>query len=177
MALLSASNQAVSSFLLAALLLAGQGHGFQQSTSFSLGSVPSVGLTSTAPAIVVGDHNNAHSALYSTETSNDAAFSAFADSLDEEFVDDDGASGSSSSSAASKQVDQSWQAKLESLLDPATNMDDRQMLLAELLSANDEIRQSVMDALATREVCSFFRVDCFFVLDMIFWVCRRQAFF
>jgi hypothetical protein len=43
------------------------------------------------------------------EASNDAAFSAFADSLEEE---------------PEKTVEKSWQAKVEDLLDPQTNLAD-----------------------------------------------------
>lgn len=73
----------------------------------------------------------------SSSTSSDADFSAFADSLEEE---------------PESVPDQPWQAKLEELIDPKTNLAERQILLSELLSSNDEIRDSVLDALASRNV-------------------------
>jgi len=70
-------------------------------------------------------------------SSNDAAFSAFADSLEEE---------------PETAEEQPWQAKLEDLLDLQTNLADRQILMSELLNSNDEIRESVLDALASRKI-------------------------
>ena len=70
-------------------------------------------------------------------TSTETDFSAFADSLEEEPEED---------------PETPWQAKLETLLDPKTNLADRQILLSELMSSNDEIQQSVLDALANRKV-------------------------
>ena len=45
-----------------------------------------------------------------------------------------------------------WQAKLDALLDPAANLADRQILLSELLTSNEKIRDDVMDALTNRRV-------------------------
>ncbi|CAJ1955183.1 unnamed protein product [Cylindrotheca closterium] len=70
-------------------------------------------------------------------SSNDAAFSAFADSLEEE---------------PESNKEQPWQEKLEDLLDPQTNLADRQILMSELLNSNEEIRESVLDALARRKI-------------------------
>jgi len=70
-------------------------------------------------------------------SSNDAAFSAFADSLQEE---------------PETVEEQPWQAKLEDLIDPQTNLADRQILMSELLNANDEIRDSVLDAVSSRKI-------------------------
>ena len=82
-------------------------------------------------------------ALRSTTTSNDAAFSAFADSLEEE----------PKTTSKTSVKEKSWQSKLEDLLDPKTNLAERQVLLSELLNSNEEIRDSVMDAMANRKVC------------------------
>ena len=79
------------------------------------------------------------SALHSTTT--DDAFSAFADSLTEDPTDD-----------TLKSIEKTWQAKLEELLDPKTNLAERQILLSELMNSNEAIQQSVMDALANRKV-------------------------
>lgn len=80
----------------------------------------------------------------SSTTNSDAAFSAFADSLEEEIE------------VPSRQrvttKEKSWQAKLEDLLDPKTNLAERQILLSELLNSNEQIQQSVMEALANRKV-------------------------
>jgi len=46
----------------------------------------------------------------------------------------------------------SWQAKLDDLLDPATNNADRQIILSELLTSNDKIRDDVLDALTNRKI-------------------------
>jgi hypothetical protein len=72
--------------------------------------------------------------------STDAAFSAFADSLENE------------PEPEVEKLEKKWQAKLEDLLDPQTNMAERQILMSELLSSNDEIRESVLDAIASRKV-------------------------
>ncbi len=52
----------------------------------------------------------------------------------------------------SASADKPWQAKLDDLLDPATNLADRQILLSELLTSNDQIRDDVLDALTNRKV-------------------------
>jgi hypothetical protein len=74
-----------------------------------------------------------------SSTSAEDAFSAFADSLEEELE--------------VSSEDKPWQAKLEDLLNPSTNLADRQILVSELLLSNADIQQSVMEALANRKVC------------------------
>ena len=81
------------------------------------------------------------SELQSSTTRDDAAFSAFANSLEED-----------PEIPSSKAKVKPWQSKLEDLLDPKTNAADRQVLLSELLNSNDQIRESVMDALASKKV-------------------------
>ena len=137
------------SLVLAMVLIISQGDmssAFQQK-QFSRFGLIRRDTASSPPAVAV---------LYSTETSNDAAFSAFADALEEGEEQDDqqaySSSSSSSTNGKSQAQNKSWQTKLEDLLDPATNMGDRQMLLTELLSSNEAIRESVLDALAKREV-------------------------
>ncbi|KAG7372014.1 SOUL heme-binding domain containing protein [Nitzschia inconspicua] len=92
-------------------------------------------------------------ALYSSTSvrSSEADFSAFADSLD---MDDDQVASTSSSSVttSSTAFEKPWQAKLEELLDPMTSGAQRQILLSELLNANEKIRESVMDALTNRRI-------------------------
>ena len=77
--------------------------------------------------------------LRSSATSNDAAFSAFADSL--EVIPE-----------VTKEKKATWQSKLDDLLNPSTNPAEKQILLSELLSSNEQIRESVMDALSSRKV-------------------------
>ena len=85
-----------------------------------------------------------------TSSSGDDAFSAFADSLDEDSLfDDDFDDGDYGADAVP-----TWQESLDSLLDPATPAAKRQILLSDLLNASDDIRESVQDALAKRKVRS-----------------------
>jgi hypothetical protein len=76
--------------------------------------------------------------LRSSATSNDAAFSAFADSLEV--------------APEPPKEKKTWQSKLDDLLNPTTTPAERQILLSELLSSNEQIRESVMDAMASRRV-------------------------
>jgi hypothetical protein len=101
-----------------------------------------------------------------TSASSDADFSAFADSLDME--DDDVVSSSASSTGMNQKgsisgTDKPWQVKLEELLDPATSVAQRQVLLSELLNANEKIRESVMDALTNRKV-GWLHTACFILV-------------
>lgn len=81
----------------------------------------------------------------SDSDSSDAAFSAFADSLDEDslFDEDDG---------MTEEERATWQENLEQLLDPTTPLTKRQILLSDLLNANDDIRESVQSALRERKI-------------------------
>ncbi|KAL3917311.1 MAG: hypothetical protein SGILL_004774 [Bacillariaceae sp.] len=99
------------------------------------------------------------SQLYSsTSASSDADFSAFADSL--EANDDQVASTASATTATTtsstasttSNSEKPWQVKLEELFDPMTSVAQRQILLSELLNANEKIRESVLDALSNRKV-------------------------
>jgi hypothetical protein len=96
--------------------------------------------------------------------SSDADFSTFADSLD---VEDDRVAGTVTSTTTTTKSqnnnngrsttrmvdkDKPWQAKLEELFDPMTSGAQRQILLSELLNANEKIRESVLDALTNRKV-------------------------
>jgi hypothetical protein len=85
--------------------------------------------------------------------SNESDFSAFADSLEDD-VDVGGSNNNSrsGSTTTTNTVMKPWQAKLEELLDPMTNNAQRQILLSELLTSNEEIRTSVMDAVTNRKV-------------------------
>jgi len=84
--------------------------------------------------------------LRSTETERTQdSFAAFADSLDEdEMFDDDEQVG--------EDEDSSWQESLEMLIDPSTPAAKRQILLSDLLNANDDIRSDVQNALKERKI-------------------------
>jgi len=79
----------------------------------------------------------------STAEDTDAAFSAFAESLDEDelFDDEDPSIGT-----------QTWQENLEMLLDPVTPQVKRQILLSDLLNANENIKDDVQAALRERRI-------------------------
>jgi len=91
------------------------------------------------PSIAQRSSSFRPSALQSSTATNDAAFSAFADSLEEEPEE-----------VVTKE--KPWQAKLDDLLNPSTNPAEKQILLSELLNSNEQIRESVMDALAKRKI-------------------------
>lgn len=84
-----------------------------------------------------------------TATSKDTedAFSAFAESLDEDDLFND--SNGNSNDAYSEVT---WQESLESLLDPTTPLAKRQILLTDLLNSNDNIREDVLAALRERKI-------------------------
>jgi len=85
-----------------------------------------------------------------TKEDTDAAFSAFADSLDEEelFGDQNPSTfGDDDNNAAP-----TWQESLESLLDPMTPQVKRQILLSDLVNANENIRNDVQAALRERRI-------------------------
>jgi len=92
-----------------------------------------------------------HLASSSSTTSTD--FSTFANSLESDFDDDgDDPMRESASTTKNDNDEKPWQAKLDALLDPAANLADRQILLSELLTSNEKIRDDVMDALTNRRV-------------------------
>jgi hypothetical protein len=84
-----------------------------------------------------------------TESETNDAFSAFAESIDENDIFDDTASGAGS---AGKAV--TWQESLEMLLDPGTPAAKRQILLSDLLNSNDDIRNDVQNALKEKKIDS-----------------------
>ena len=85
-----------------------------------------------------------------SSSSAEDAFSAFAESLDEDSLfDDEDGEGFGSGDADNLPT---WQESLDSLLDPTTPAAKRQILLSDLLNASDEIRESVQDALANGKV-------------------------
>mmetsp|Transcript_12999 Transcript_12999/g.17873 ORF Transcript_12999/g.17873 Transcript_12999/m.17873 type:complete len:476 (-) Transcript_12999:105-1532(-) len=83
-----------------------------------------------------------------TETkASDEAFSAFAESLDEDSLFND-----ENDDDSNFDEETTWQESLESLLDPTTPLAKRQILLSDLLNANDNIRDSVQEALKERKI-------------------------
>lgn len=81
----------------------------------------------------------------STKEATDAAFSAFAESLDEDDLFD-------AEDSSDNEVAQTWQESLENLLDPTTPQVKRQILLSDLLNANENIRNDVQSALRERKI-------------------------
>lgn len=122
-------------------------------------------VTRTAPAPTA---NRPRSTLILRSESSSDAFASFADSLEEEdFSAPIGESTVSASATttstktrtttttttATKEAEtETWQSKLETLLDPSTPLAQRQILLSELLTANQEIRDSVLLALSQRKI-------------------------
>lgn len=104
---------------------------FRSSSSSASAPMPSttVALRSAPPA---------------TESDTESAFSAFADSLDEDSLFDEGAEDDAE--------EPTWQESLDSLLDPTTPLAKRQILLSDLLNANEDIRTSVQTALSERKI-------------------------
>ena len=94
-------------------------------------------------------HSRSFRRFSTTQDDTDAAFSAFAESLEENdlFESDDEAAASGTLT---------WQENLESLLDPTTPLAKRQILLSDLVNANENIRSDVESALRDRKVCKHF---------------------
>lgn len=95
-------------------------------------------FTATLPRTTTANTHQSLVLFLQSTQQKENPFSAFADSLEEQFDDTNGSS--------------TWQAKIDSLLDPSTPLASRQLLLSELLAANQEIRDSVQAALATGKV-------------------------
>ena len=101
------------------------------------------------------------------------AFSAFAESLDEDelFADSSSDSSSSDNNNGSFNDDnemytqKTWQESVEQLLDPMTPLAKRQILITDLLNSNDNIREDVLTALRERKVSIYF---CNFYFFLVF---------
>eukprot|EP00541_Cyclophora_tenuis_P005607 CAMPEP_0116543816 /NCGR_PEP_ID=MMETSP0397-20121206/1775_1 /TAXON_ID=216820 /ORGANISM="Cyclophora tenuis, Strain ECT3854" /LENGTH=471 /DNA_ID=CAMNT_0004067965 /DNA_START=52 /DNA_END=1467 /DNA_ORIENTATION=- len=94
------------------------------------------------PSASASSASSASATLQSSASDSD--FSAFADSLEQEPSYDDDTYGNNDP----------WQVKLETLLDPRTSVAQRQIMASELLSANEDIRESVLTALRDRKIDS-----------------------
>lgn len=81
----------------------------------------------------------------STKEDTDSAFSAFADSIEEDnlFTQDDADAVKDSST---------WQESLEMFLNPSTPAAKKQILLSDLVNANDNIRADVQTAVRDRKI-------------------------
>lgn len=103
-----------------------------------------------APAAFTTRHDS-HSyipALYASNgnNNNEAAFAAFAESLEQDDTD------LFPEVEKEDEAETTWQASLEMLLDPNISPAKRQILLSDLLGANAQIRESVLEALRERKV-------------------------
>jgi hypothetical protein len=87
--------------------------------------------------------------LASSAPSDDAAFSSFAASLEQ---DSDQASKSNNNNNNNIQPVSTWKNDLDEILNPTTAQARRQILVSQLLTANAEIRASVEAALRDRKV-------------------------
>jgi hypothetical protein len=116
-------------------------------------------------------------AIGSTTSKTEDAFSAFADSLDEDELFNDN---SSSSDSNDIYAEKTWQESVEQLLDPTTPLAKRQILLTDLLNSNDDIREDVLAALKDRKVRIWKSSEKlpFWLYPIIFVsICQLQAHF
>mmetsp|Transcript_14155 Transcript_14155/g.29558 ORF Transcript_14155/g.29558 Transcript_14155/m.29558 type:complete len:464 (-) Transcript_14155:121-1512(-) len=122
------------------------------------GSSPVDAYLPAGTAAVFGRNRVSSLAVSSTPTRSGSStdFSSFADSLESDLDGNDGVDDyparTSASASTAPISEKPWQAKLDDLLDPSTNLADRQILLSELLTSNDKIRDDVLDALANRKI-------------------------
>jgi len=120
-----------------------------------LQSTSSFSTTSTTSTTFGRSRFVTSSVLASSSTSTSTDFSTFADSLESSLDHDDSETSTTTTSATpTLTMEKPWQAKLDDLLDPMTNLADRQILLSELLTSNDKIRDDVLDALSNRKIDS-----------------------
>lgn len=109
-------------------------------------------FTSTSTRSSFGTHNtpknHAHSQqpLASTELDTDSDFSAFAETLQEDEIFSDESSNNDIYGTST------WQESLEAILNPMTSPAKKQILLSDLVSANEEIRSSLESALRERKL-------------------------
>jgi hypothetical protein len=90
--------------------------------------------------------------LGASSTDTEKAFSAFAESLDEDEILNDNKNSDESILGSRQKFDMPWQESLELLLDPATPTARRQILISDLLNANDDIKKDIMDAIKEKKV-------------------------
>lgn len=109
-------------------------------------ATPTIAFT---PRYITGQRNtfSSASALRQTSTttgeaSNEAAFAAFAETLDEDEI----------FSGEEGEKLSSWKDSLDEFLDPLTPLSKKQVLLSDLVNSNDEIRQSLEEAVRERKI-------------------------
>jgi SOUL heme-binding protein len=110
---------------------------------FPLNLLACLSLLPLHAAFVVRKHESTCFKELKSNSSRDA------DSLDEPTLKSKGRS-----VQVSTKEPQTWQAKIENLLDPSTSLAQRQILLSDLLSANQEIRDSVSRAMTEGKIDS-----------------------
>jgi len=115
---------------------------------FSFQSAPAFSQTTRFNNLYNGP-SNAFSRASST-SSDDAAFSSFAASLEE--PSGSGSTKGSKSRSRSTLTNRTWKNDLDELVDPRSSPARRQILLSQLLTANAEIRAAVEAALRDRKV-------------------------
>ena len=113
----------------------------------SLSLLVNLSLLPLHEAFVINKHTCSLTSVW--QSKSDGTFSSFADSLEKDFPQSNGSSASTSTKETA-----TWQAKIEDLLDPSTSLAQRQILLSDLLSANQEIRDSVNSALSEGKIDS-----------------------
>jgi hypothetical protein len=120
----------------------------------SLFSPPSRRISTGGSGIA---RSSTSSSSSSSPTTTDDDFASFAASFDDDDDDDDNLLNKKKKkkNGSTTTPRRSWKEDLEDLLDPTTPMTKRQNLLADLLSANQDIRQAVQTALREQKARSF----------------------
>jgi hypothetical protein len=95
---------------------------------------------------------HARFSLASSVNSDDAAFSSFASSLEQDAASPGVKFTSGNSKRKSTTPEATWKTDLDEILNPTTAQARRQILLSQLLTANADIRVSVEAALRDRKV-------------------------
>lgn len=123
----------------------------------SMTTSSSTAFTTISPPRTLRTAKYSRSATISSVTSKDTedAFSAFAESLDEDdLFNDSTTNGFTTDSTKTDDIyaEKTWQESVEQLLDPTTPLAKRQILLTDLLNSNDNIREDVLAALRERKI-------------------------
>eukprot|EP00591_Stephanopyxis_turris_P007077 CAMPEP_0195525586 /NCGR_PEP_ID=MMETSP0794_2-20130614/26078_1 /TAXON_ID=515487 /ORGANISM="Stephanopyxis turris, Strain CCMP 815" /LENGTH=456 /DNA_ID=CAMNT_0040656073 /DNA_START=69 /DNA_END=1439 /DNA_ORIENTATION=+ len=117
-------------------------------SSISTTTAFTISTTSTPIAFSTSFRSTSHATRTTLNSSdNNSAFTAFAERLEEDSLFDDNNNDSSDESVMS-----SWQESLEELLDPKTSTAKKQILLSDLMGANEDIRNDVVEALKERKI-------------------------
>lgn len=89
-----------------------------------------------------------------TSKATEDAFSAFAESLDEDDLFNDNSNGKSNGFGSNDDIysESTWQESVEKFLDPTIPLAKRQILLTDLLNSNDNIREDILLAVKERKI-------------------------